>query len=233
MKNITSYLLQKWFFVLFIFFFLFVGVQNSLAQVGALASIVISPSSVNMQAGVQQQFVVVGKDSQGNTVALTTPQAQGTGGTMAVNHDPATGTTTIDYTAGQQTGSDYYIEVWDAAVTDSPGNTGAIWGSSNITIGELGVDEIEDLPNEFSLKQNYPNPFNPNTAIQFNVASSVHVKLKVHNLLGKEVLTLIDSEYQPGQHSVAFNANQLSAGIYFYRVIMGDYTAVKKMVLIK
>lgn len=97
----------------------------------------------------------------------------------------------------------------------------------------LGAELIEDIPTKFTLKQNYPNPFNPTTTIQFNVVKSVHVKLNVHNLLGREVLTLIDSEYQPGQYSVTFNASQLTAGIYFYRIIMGEYTAVKKMVVLK
>lgn len=94
------------------------------------------------------------------------------------------------------------------------------------------ASENEYHTSDFSLSQNYPNPFNPETTIQFNVAKSVNVKLKVYNLLGREVLTLIDSDYQPGQHSVSFNANQLSAGMYFYKIIMGDYSAVKKMVLI-
>lgn len=95
------------------------------------------------------------------------------------------------------------------------------------------VDSNPDRPTQFSLFQNYPNPFNPATTIQFNVAKSVNVKLKVHDLLGREVLTLIDSEYKAGQYKVTFNANQLTAGIYFYRVIMGNYTAVKKMVVLK
>lgn len=97
----------------------------------------------------------------------------------------------------------------------------------------LGVESFEGKPAEFSLSQNYPNPFNPSTTIQFNVAKSVHVKLDIHDLLGTEVLTLIDSEYQPGKYNVTFDANRLTTGIYFYRVIMGDYTAVKKMAILK
>ncbi len=79
----------------------------------------------------------------------------------------------------------------------------------------LGVESIEDIPTEFTLLQNYPNPFNPVTTIQFNVTKSVHVELKIHNLLGREIMTLIDLKYQPGQYRVTFNANQLTAGIYF------------------
>jgi len=97
----------------------------------------------------------------------------------------------------------------------------------------LGIESIGNKPEKFALSQNYPNPFNPVTTIQINVLKAVHVELKVHNLLGREIMTLIDSKYQPGEHSVTFNASQLSAGIYFYKVIMGDYTAVKKMVHIK
>ncbi|NHZ84996.1 MAG: T9SS type A sorting domain-containing protein [Planctomycetia bacterium] len=98
---------------------------------------------------------------------------------------------------------------------------------------QVGTRGETDVPVQFMLGQNFPNPFNPATTIQFNVASSVHVELTIHNLLGRKVLTLINSEYQPGQYSVTFNANQLTAGIFFYKVIMGDYTAVNKMVVLK
>ena len=115
---------------------------------GPLASIDITPSNVTLTLGQQQEFSVVGKDEQGNTVALIDPQVQGTGGTMTVTLNPDS-TATLDYTAGQQTGN-YYIEVWDAAVTGPPGTAGAIWGSADIVISadppELTTIEVTPSP---------------------------------------------------------------------------------------
>lgn len=108
------------------------GSMGIVYAAGALASIEVSPSFVIMAVGSQREFSVVGKDGQGNTVALIAPQVQGTGGTMTVNHDPATSTTTVTYTAGQQTG-DYYFEIWDDEVTNPPGSPKGIWGSADIT----------------------------------------------------------------------------------------------------
>ena len=93
-------------------------------------------------------------------------------------------------------------------------------------------------PNKFSLEQNYPNPFNPTTSITFNLKVDSKVTLKVFNILGQEVATLLNSNIQSGVHVVNFNASQLTSGVYFYRLkangIDGSvYNAVKKMILNK
>ncbi|NOS86766.1 MAG: T9SS type A sorting domain-containing protein [Ignavibacteria bacterium] len=95
-----------------------------------------------------------------------------------------------------------------------------------------GIQTIE-IPNYYSLAQNYPNPFNPTTSIKYSVPKTVNVSLKIYDLLGKEVATLVNETKQPGFHTADFNASNLASGIYFYRIDAGEFTSVKKMMLVK
>lgn len=85
----------------------------------------------------------------------------------------------------------------------------------------------------FELFQNYPNPFNPATKIMFNIPSEDQVEIKVFNALGLEIATLINEKMPGGAHSIEFNAENLSSGIYFYRIISGKYSETKKMILLR
>ncbi len=97
-----------------------------------------------------------------------------------------------------------------------------------------GVSEPpESVPMEFNLSQNYPNPFNPTTTINFNIAKESLVQLKIYDLLGKEMKTLIDATMSAGNHDVYFEAKDLSSGVYFYQIKAGNFTQSKKMILIK
>ena len=91
------------------------------------------------------------------------------------------------------------------------------------------------LPTEFSLNQNYPNPFNPSTSIQYAISNTQFVTLKVYDLLGKEVTTLVNEEKPAGSYNVEFRMQnlELSSGIYFYQLSAGDYVETKKMLLLK
>jgi photosystem II stability/assembly factor-like uncharacterized protein len=96
------------------------------------------------------------------------------------------------------------------------------------------------IPERFNLLQNYPNPFNPVTKIKFEIPQNVVtlgvnklITLKVFDILGKEITTLINEQLQPGVYEVEFNGSNLPSGVYFYRLLAGDYMAVKKMLLIK
>ena len=95
------------------------------------------------------------------------------------------------------------------------------------------VRNLDELANSFELSQNYPNPFNPSTLIKFSIPQSNKVTLKVYNLLGQEVGTLVNQEMQAGSYEVKFNASQLASGIYFYTINSGNFTATKKMMLLK
>jgi len=95
-------------------------------------------------------------------------------------------------------------------------------------------------PKEFKLEQNYPNPFNPTTTIQYQIPASPNaskggafVSLKIYDILGSEVVTLVNEEQQPGYYEVEFNASHLASGMYVYRLQAGEYISTKKMLMIK
>ncbi len=89
------------------------------------------------------------------------------------------------------------------------------------------------LVNDYKLEQNYPNPFNPSTQIDYQIPKSGFVTLKVYDILGREVATLVNHEKRAGKYSIVFNNSNLSSGIYFYRLQAGSYTEVRKMMLLK
>lgn len=100
------------------------------------------------------------------------------------------------------------------------------------------VEEENVIPNKYSLEQNYPNPFNPTTRITYSLPQNSFVALKIYDILGREVKTLINNEVNAGTHSIVWNGtdnygNKVSSGTYIYRVVAGDFVSVKKMVLIK
>jgi hypothetical protein len=99
--------------------------------------------------------------------------------------------------------------------------------------GVTAVSGSEITPLKFQLSQNYPNPFNPSTAIKFTIAKAGNVTLKVFNVLGQQVSTLINKEMTAGNYDFNFNASALSSGIYFYTLRTGNNVATKKMVLLK
>ncbi|MBU0984106.1 MAG: T9SS type A sorting domain-containing protein [candidate division Zixibacteria bacterium] len=90
-----------------------------------------------------------------------------------------------------------------------------------------------DLPFSFQLAQNYPNPFNPTTEIAFALPEASAVCLKVFNVLGQEVATLVDNELSAGQHAVEWDASDAASGVYFYRIEAGEFTESKKMLLLR
>ncbi len=89
------------------------------------------------------------------------------------------------------------------------------------------------VPKTFSLSQNYPNPFNPSTMISFSVPQGAKVSLKVYNILGQEVATLVDDYKQAGEYLVQFNAGRLASGVYFYRLQANDFAQTRKLLLLK
>jgi len=101
------------------------------------------------------------------------------------------------------------------------------------------VIDKKKIPTEFKLEGNFPNPFNPTTIIRYQLSSISHVQIRVYDILGKEIATLVNDEQEPGEHNITFNADKLSngspltSGIYFYRIQAGEYSATGKMVLLK
>jgi hypothetical protein len=121
------------------------------------------------------------------------------------------------------------------------GNSGAILYTTNGGVSFIDEENLYEIKTKFSLIQNYPNPFNPVTKIKYSVSSvtlqqaqsDILVTLKVYDILGREVATLISEEKPAGEYEVEFNAVNLPSGIYFYQLKSGEYIETRKMVLLK
>jgi hypothetical protein len=100
----------------------------------------------------------------------------------------------------------------------------------------VGIEnELADniIPNEISLEQNYPNPFNPTTTIQYSLNKESRVSLRVYDILGREIVTLVDELKSAGNYKLNFNANNYASGIYFYQLQTDNKQIMKKMILLK
>ena len=106
-------------------------------------------------------------------------------------------------------------------------------------VGQVGSEVLATptaggaMPQEFALHQNYPNPFNPSTSIRFDLAEASHVRLSVYDVSGREIATLVNNELPANSYNVSFDAASLPSGTYFYRLEAGDFTALRKMLLLK
>ena len=106
--------------------------------------------------------------------------------------------------------------------------------SNVVQAGAVVSNEIiESIAGSFELKPNYPNPFNPTTVIPFTLSNNGHVRLRVFDLLGREVASLLNEELQRGQHSVSFDATSLSSGVYVYRLEQNGKVQTRSMTLLK
>ena len=99
--------------------------------------------------------------------------------------------------------------------------------------GATDVQEEDNIPNDFTLGQNYPNPFNPSTSISFSLPADSKVRLSVYNLLGELVEEIANEEFSAGTHTLSFNSDGLTSGVYFYRLKAGTFIATRKMSLLR
>jgi hypothetical protein len=112
------------------------------------------------------------------------------------------------------------------------------WAVDIHTNGLTDVGEFAELPTDFELLQNYPNPFNPTTVISFSLPQKEKVRLEVYDVLGKLVVTLMNEELSPGSHEVVWNGQSengsiVSSGVYLYKLRAGQFSSVKKMLLLE
>jgi Secretion system C-terminal sorting domain len=123
---------------------------------------------------------------------------------------------------GPGTGSDYHVGSY------------FLVDDLNLTGTNTSVNDKNFIPAKFSLDQNYPNPFNPSTKIKYDLPENSYVSLKVYNIIGKEVASLVNSVVPAGTHEVVFDASGLNSGIYFYTLKTGNnFVQTKKMILMK
>jgi len=126
--------------------------------------------------------------------------------------------------------TDPSIEAVSLTATTATGNTSAFGFIELITDVE---NENNEIPNEYFLSQNFPNPFNPSTRINWQSPIGSHQTLKIFDVLGNEVATLVDEYREAGRYEVEFNADKLSSGIYLYKLQAGSFTQTKKMTVLK
>ncbi len=126
------------------------------------------------------------------------------------------------------------IYYWHINAVDTAGNTGfsTAWEFKTGT-GVDAVNEPNGIPKAFSLSQNYPNPFNPSTTIRYSLPKAQMVTLRVYNILGQEVATLVDAAQNPGYYEVSFNADRFASGVYFYVLRTQSFSSIHKMLLLK
>ena len=106
-------------------------------------------------------------------------------------------------------------------------------GSIKVHVNGRPFIEDANIPDKFALKQNYPNPFNPVTSIAFDLPKDTKVTIKVYDILGQEVGTIVNKSMTAGSHSIQYNASNLASGVYFYKIKTKEFTSVKKMILLK
>jgi hypothetical protein len=123
----------------------------------------------------------------------------------------------------------------DVTIEVDDGNGGLAMQSYALTVDlSSGLNVFGNLmPKEFMLSQNYPNPFNPTTTIGFSIPKSEFVTLKIYNLLGQEVATLISENLQGGHYQIGWDASQMASSVYYYLINAGEFQEVKKMILIR
>jgi hypothetical protein len=122
---------------------------------------------------------------------------------------------------------------WESVPSDFVETTGLDQGTGRDLGGEDNPGKNNNIPKEFKLSQNYPNPFNPVTNIKYDLPKNEFVAIKIYDLLGREIKTLINEFKNAGSYIVSFNGSEFASGIYFYRIQAGNFVQVKKMALIK
>jgi hypothetical protein len=171
-------------------------------------------------------FIVTGSDFNGDLLVIRTDE----NGDLLWSSAYDGGISDAGRAVIQVAGGGYIV----CGSTDSTGGGNTdIWLIRLDSDGTNSVNEEPDVVNQFQLNQNYPNPFNPKTNIGFRIADFGFASLKVYDLLGREVATLVD-EYKPaGSYEVEFEASHLSSGVYLYKLSAGEFTNTKKLILLK
>ncbi|MCA0447035.1 MAG: T9SS type A sorting domain-containing protein [Bacteroidetes bacterium] len=149
---------------------------------------------------------------------------------------------TIGFVAGNGTTTEAQSYSFSSLVTSRSSGTGSPSSPAVYRLKQLDLDgtvsfsqilTIENKPTEFALQQNYPNPFNPVTVITYQLASKGNVELRVFDMLGREVKTLVNQVKEAGNYSVDFSAENLPSGVYFYRLNAGNFSETRKMTILK
>ncbi|MBS1493260.1 MAG: T9SS type A sorting domain-containing protein [Bacteroidetes bacterium] len=210
---------------------------NNWSNGGSNPQTIIVNNTISVTANFTPQYKITGISSYASTFGTNqfydsaqvfsfgvTSRRVNSGGTNYYFH-AWIGAGSGSYTSPDSSGHDSLV-VWKLT---GPVVESALWSDVPIGIKNLTTE----IPKEFSLEQNYPNPFNPVTNIKFDIAKSGPVKILIYDLLGKEVSVVLNRQLSPGRYVIDFNAQNLSSGIYFYKLITDEFVSIKKMTLLK
>lgn len=144
-------------------------------------------------------------------------------------HPGVKGITVWDYLEGQTWQSTCYL-----VRSDGTARPTVLWLAQYVQNNPVGVPlEAPGLPSTFALEQNFPNPFNPTTSISYNIPTACKVTLRLFDILGREVQTLVNTVQVPGRYTATLNAQNLATGAYIYRISAGNFSATKKLMLVR
>lgn len=190
--------------------------------------IVGGPNNVSILTASPQISWVIPSSGQGLTYELEYSDNPFFAGANVINNI----TTNNHQINGLSNNKSYF---WRVRSKNSEGNYSYNSGIGMFKVLDVAssVKEQELLPENFGLNQNYPNPFNPSTTISYQLPVNTHVSLKVFDMLGNEIATLINEVNPAGYHSVTFNAVNFSSGVYFYQLRADDFVSTKKLILMK
>ncbi len=165
---------------------------------------------------------------------------------VIVAENSGTSSQKINFILGDKTSGVFHVYITSATqnaekindITTSNSGLSATLPAQSITTfvsneRSTGIEKQAGVPQSYRLLQNYPNPFNPSTTIRYQVPTAAHVTLKVFDILGREVATLVDGNVSAGEHQTRFYASRLASGIYIYRLRAGSFVQIRNMTLIK
>ena len=222
------------------------GYRISLNWVGLLNHLTLNTGSVGVTLLTNVTVKGILKMKSKGTLSLGTFALKfGAGGTLEYNGSVAQTTSDFEFPPADSTFKPTNLTINNAAGVTLHADR-AITGTYTLLNGNLNLNghtftygtfvSVEDdleQPKEFALSQNYPNPFNPTTSISFSIPQSSFVTLKVYDVIGNEIVSLVNEQKDAGNYKFNFDASKLSTGVYLYRLSADNSVISKKMILIK
>jgi hypothetical protein len=189
-------------------------------------TILYLPSELSLQSNAANEITLTWKNNSSIEDGNIIERKQGSQESFEVIDTlKGTGNVYVDKTAADGLNNTYRIKAYKDSLES---------GYSNEASFLVDVkSETNEIPREYSLSQNYPNPFNPTTKIKFGLPKAGFTRITVYDLLGREIMTLINNELKAGYHNINIDAHNLPSGIYLYKIQSGDFTQTKKMILMK